>query len=94
MSSTWNGIKTDWAKFEAWVASWAPGAKTKVVTGLGAVGTAAGASQEYLAGLTGLPGNVVSGTQIATFSLVCFTLAFWLRGIGDRVSARVPGTAS
>jgi hypothetical protein len=83
---TW--IETKWATFEAWVASWAPGAKTRIVSGLGALGMAAASMQEYISGLTGLPGNVVSGTQIAVTSLVLFTLAFWLRGIGDRVQAR------
>lgn len=81
-------IETKWASFEAWVASWAPGAKTRIVSGLGVLGTAAASLQDYISGLTGLPGNVVSGTQIATASLVLFTLAFWLRGIGDRVTAR------
>lgn len=81
-------IKNAWASFEAWVAKWWPGAKTLIVTALGAIGTLAASLQDYFTGLLGLPGNVVSGTQIATFSLIMFTLAFWLRGIGDRVTAR------
>ncbi len=96
MSSTWTGIKTDWGKFEAWVAGWWPGAKTKIVSGLGAIGMAAASMQDYISGLTGMPSNVVSGTQIAVTSLVLFTLAFWLRGIGDRVNARasIPSSTS
>lgn len=77
-------IKNAWSKFESWVAGWFPGFKTELVTALGAVGSAAAYFQDYLEGLTGLPNNVVSGTTLSIFTFVCFTLAFWLRGIGDR----------
>lgn len=84
-------IEDKWIKFEAWVNSWLPGFKTRIVTGLGAIGMAAASLQEYLAGLTGLPPDVVSGTTISIASLILFTLSFWLRGLGDRVDARVSG---
>lgn len=77
---TW--LKNAWNSFEAWVASWIPGLKTDIVTGLGALGSVAALGQEYL---TGLPNSTfMTGTQMAIASTVLFTLAFWLRGIGDR----------
>lgn len=91
-SNIWTGIKADWAAFEAWVASWWPGAKTKIVTALGAIGSLAAMGQDYLTQLTGLPSNTITGTKIAVASFVLFTLAYWLRGIGDRVTARAPST--
>lgn len=87
---TWNGLKADWAAFEAWVASLMPGLKTKLVTGLGAIGSLAAVGQEYV---TGLPlSEFMTGTQIAVATTVLFTLAFWLRGIGERAS--VPSATS
>ncbi len=85
-------IEDKWAKFEAWVASWMPGLKTKIVSGLGAVGGLAAYLQEYI---SGLPLNkFMTGTQIALASAVLFSLTFWFRGLGDRVNARVPGSNS
>lgn len=82
----WSTVKSWWASFEAWVASWMPGFKTHVVAGLGAVGSAAGVLQEYI---TGLPlSTFMTATQALIATTVLFTLAFWLRGIGDRVEAR------
>ena len=81
--STWTGIKADWNAFESWVASWMPGLKTKVVSGLGALGSLAAVGQEYI---TGLPlSEFMTGTQIAIATAVLFTLTFWLRGISSRV---------
>ena len=82
------GLKADWAAFEGWVAKWWPGLKTKIVAALGAIGSAAALGQDYLTQLTGLPNNVITGTKLSIFTLVCFTLAFWFRGMGDRVAAR------
>lgn len=85
---TW--VEDKWARFEAWVASWMPGLKTKVVAGLGVVGTVASQLQEYI---TGLPlSEFMNGTQIAIATGLLFTLTFWFRGLGDRVSARVSGS--
>lgn len=78
-------ITNAWAKFEAWVASWIPGLKTKVVAALGALGSLAALGQEYI---TGLPNSTfMTGTQMAMAATIMFTLAFWLRGIGDRAKA-------
>lgn len=84
LSTIWSYIKAPfawvqgvWLKFEAWVATFAPGLKTKVVAGLGAVGSLAASMQEYM---TGLPlDKFVTGTQIAIITTVLFSLAFWFR---------------
>lgn len=82
---TW--LSTEWNRFEAWVASWMPGLKTKVVAGLGSIGSLAGVLQEYV---TGLPlSSFMTATQVAGVGIVLFTLTFWLRGLSDRVNARV-----
>jgi hypothetical protein len=79
---TWIGHT--WHSFEAWVAGWLPGLKTEIVALLGMIGSAAAMGQEYL---TGLPNSTfVTGTQMAAASLICFTLAFWLRNIGTRAA--------
>ena len=88
LSSIWTGITNAWASFEAWVASWFPGFKTIMVTILGVIGNAAALGQDYITQLTGLPNNVVTGSKVAVASIVLFTLAFWLRGIGDRTVSR------
>jgi len=78
-------IKNAWNSFETWVASWMPGLKTEIVTGLGALGSLAALGQEYL---TGLPNTTfMTATQMAIASTVLFTLAFWLRNIGVRTSS-------
>jgi len=80
-------IEDKWNKFEAWVASWMPGLKTKVITGLGAIGSLAATLQEFV---TGLPiTTFMTATQLTAVTLVLFVLSFWLRGLGDRVNARV-----
>lgn len=76
---TW--ISTEWTRFEAWCATWAPGVKTKTVTALGAIGSAAALGQEYI---TNMPTNTfITGTQLTVASLVLFTLAFWFRRLTD-----------
>ena len=84
----WTTIKNAWAKFEAWVASWMPGFKTMSVAVLGVIGNIAALGQDYLTQLTGLGSNVITGSKVAVASIVLFTLAFWLRGIGDRTASR------
>ena len=93
LTKIWNAVKAPfvwlkklWDKFEAWVASWAPGAKTKLVSFLGLLGSIAYAGKDYIAGV-GLD-KFVTATQYSIIVAVLFTLAFWFRGIGERVAAR------
>lgn len=66
-----------WRKFDSWVASWAPGLKTKIATGLGALGMFAATMQDYI---TGLPlDKFITSTEVAIISAVLFTLSFWFR---------------
>lgn len=89
--STLTGLKNDWAKFEAWVHSWWPGLKTKIVTGLGAIGMGATALMDYL---QVLPLNQFIETKtLALVSMGLLTLSYWFNGMGQRVAARV-GTPS
>lgn len=70
-------LQNKWLKFEQWVASWAPGAKTQLVTALGVVGEGAALGQEYI---TGIPlDKFISGTTVTLISVGLFTLAFWFR---------------
>jgi len=86
LKSTISWIEDKWAKFEAWVARVTPGLKTKLATGLGAIGSAGAVGQEYI---TQMPlTKFITAEQIAIASAVLFTLAFWFRGIGDRVALR------
>jgi hypothetical protein len=78
----WTWIKDKWNRFQNWVASWAPGLKTKIVTFLGAIGSFAAILQQWV---TGIPlDKFVSGTTIVIVSAVLFTLAFWFRGLANR----------
>lgn len=86
LSSLWSTIKSTWAKFEAWVASWMPGFKTHVVAGLGAIGSFAGILQEYVSGLP--LSSFMTGTEVLFLTGALFTLAFWFHGLTDRVEAR------
>lgn len=82
LSRLWSGLKGLWVKFEAWVASWMPGFKTYIVSGLGAIGSLAATLQEYV---TGLPlSTFMTGTQIAIGTTVLFTLAFWFHNMSER----------
>ncbi len=84
-------IETAWTTFESWVARVTPGIKTKLATGLGALGSVGAMGQQYI---TQMPlTKFITAEQIAAASLVLFTLAFWFRGIGDRVQTRdIQGT--
>lgn len=85
-------VEDKWNKFEAWVASLMPGFKTRIVSGLGIVGSMAGVLQEYI---TGLPlSELMTATQITVLAAILFTLTFWLRGIGERVNVRVSSPTS
>lgn len=82
LSSLWEQIKLTWTRFNAWMASLMPGLKTKLVTGLGAVGSAAAMLQGYI---TGLPlDKLLTATQVTTVTIVLFTLAFWFRTLTDK----------
>lgn len=77
IKSIWNAIKKPFTKMNDWLAKRMPGWKTKIITGVGAVGMAAGVLQEFL---TGLPLSAfMTATQIAIASAVLFTLGFWAR---------------
>lgn len=88
LSTIWSYIKAPfvwvknlWLKFEAWVATFAPGLKTKIIAGLGAIGSLAASLQEYM---TGLPlDKFVTGTQIAITTTILFSLAFWFRRLSN-----------
>lgn len=78
-------LKDKWNRFQNWVSTWMPGLKTKLATGLGAVGMAAGVAQEYI---TGLPlSTFMTATEIAIASAVLFTLSFWFRSLANREDA-------
>lgn len=80
----WTWIKNAYNSFEAWVYSWMPGFKTKLVAGVGALGSLAGVLQQYI---TGLPlSEFATSTQIAVLTTVLFTLAFWFKDMGVRVA--------
>jgi len=74
-------LKNKWNSFEAWVASWMPGLKTKIVAGLGALGSFAGLAQQYVSGLP--LDKFMTASQVLIVTSVLFTLAFWFRGLGD-----------
>lgn len=77
-----NWIKTKTDAFEAWVASWLPGAKTKITAAFGALGATAAATQEYV---SGLPLNQLVQPRTAMFIAAgLFTLTYWFRRLGDR----------
>lgn len=80
----WSWIKDKWNRFQDWVATWMPGFKTKLISGLGAVGMAAGVLQEFI---TGLPlSTFMTATQIAIVGVVLFSLTFWFRQLANRES--------
>lgn len=86
LKSVVSSIENTWTKFEAWVAKVTPGLKTKLATGLGALGSLGAMGQEYI---TQMPtSKFITAEQIAAASFVLFTLSFWFRGIGDRVQTR------
>jgi len=78
----WNWIKEQWNRFEDWVAEWAPGAKTYIVTGLGVAGSAAVVLQEFVSGIP--MSRFVTETQMAIVTMVLFALAFWGRRLANK----------
>ena len=85
----WTWIETEWGKFEAWVAGWYPTAKTKIIAALGSIGSMAALLQNYVSGLP--ISEVIDAKAVLIVNVVLFTLAYWLRGLGDRVEAREIG---
>lgn len=82
IKKAWSWIKDKWNQFNDWLASFMPGLKVKILTGIGMVGTAAGVLQEFV---TGLPLSVfLSATQVAIVTLVLFSLTFWARILTSR----------
>jgi hypothetical protein len=73
-------LKKGWDGFNNWAAKVAPGMKTKVTTGLGALGSAAAMGQQYFtqAPLT----QYIAAEKIMLIGLILFTLSFWFRGLG------------
>lgn len=81
--TVWEGIIAERNVFETWVNSWLPGLKTRLVTGLGAVGGAAASLQEYV---TGLPlTKWISAETVTLVVAGLFTLSYWFHGLGERV---------
>lgn len=79
-------IQEYWGKFEDWVHGWAPGFKTRITTGLGALSSIAASVQGYFSGLP--LSEYISAHTLAITSAVLFSLSYWFRGMGDRVEAR------
>lgn len=78
-------IKDYWHKFETWVYSWFPGAKTKTMVALGAIGTGAATLQTFV---TGMPVTKWISTETLTaVSFVLYALAFWFKDMGIRVES-------
>lgn len=66
-------------KFNEWVASIAPGIKTKVIATLGFVGSTAGALQSFV---TDVPLSQVIGAEYALgATAVLFLLAYWFKSL-------------
>ena len=86
LKNMWSGTKELWARFEAWVASWVPGLKTKLVSLFTAVSGAAAMFAEYLKTVD--LSYLVNAKTLAISMIVLGTLTFWLKGIGERVEAR------
>src|SRR5260221_12997439 len=79
-------IESGWNKFESWVARITSGFKTRLATALGALGSVGAMGQEYVSQMPLT--KFITAEQVAAASLVLFTLAFWFRGLGDRVQTR------
>lgn len=88
LKSTISWIENKWASFEAKVQGVLPGYKTKLLTGLATVGTGAAILQEYVGGLP--LNDLLSTKSLALVNMGLYTLAYWFRGLGDRVEARIP----
>ncbi len=86
LNNIWSGIKSLWDRFEAWVASWVPGLKTKIIAGVTWISGASALFAEYLKTVD--LSAVVNATSLSITMIVLGTLTFWLRNIGTRVEDR------
>ena len=85
----WNKIKAPfvwiadkWHKFEFWVASIAPGLKTKIISALGVIGSASALCQEWV---TGIPlSQLIGTTEALIVTTVLFSLTYWFRRLADK----------
>lgn len=75
----WMGVQ--WRKFESWCAEIFPGAKTKTIAVLGALGNAAYAAKDYVSGLP--LEKIATAETVLVMNIVLFTLAFWFRGMAN-----------
>lgn len=75
----WNTIKAPFVRMHEKIKKIAPGLKTKLVTGLGAIGSLAAVLQEFISGLP--LSQLVGATEALIISAVLFTLAFWFRSM-------------
>ena len=86
LSNIWSGIKELWDRFEAWVAGWVPGLKTKIVASLTWLGGVAALFAEYLKTVD--LSYIVNAKTLAVSMIVLGSLTFWLKGISERVEVR------
>ena len=71
---------------EAFLTRIAPSVKTKITVFLGAAGNAAYYLKDYVAGLP--LEKMVTVERLMLINAVLFTLAFWFKGMGERVAER------
>lgn len=74
-----------WARFESWVHSWAPGVKTKLVAGIGALGGVVLELQEFVSGLP--IEQIITGKNLVFFTTGMFVLCFWFKRLSDKYSS-------
>jgi hypothetical protein len=92
-TSTWNGLKADWTKFDSWCASIAPGIKTHLIAGLGLLGSTGAVAQEYF---TNVPlTTFVTAEEATSISAALFALVIFTRHLTTvAANASTPGTSS
>lgn len=76
----WNTIKTPFVWVHEKVKKIAPGLKTKIVAGLGALGSLAALLSEYFAGVP--LAQFIGATEALLVTTILFSLAFWFRTMG------------
>lgn len=78
----WEWTKKTWNRFDAWVASKAPGIKTKIVAGIGIAASGFATLQEFV---DGLPLETwINAKTVTALSTGLFILAFWFRTMVNR----------
>lgn len=81
-----NTIQKYYDKFEDWVHSWWPGAKTRMTAAAGFISMVAASTQEYISGLPTT--KWISQETLSIVAAVLFSLSFWFSNMGARVQAR------